>query len=106
MRYETHALNLALSVLAEIQMHSRPVEAGGPDPFEAPFDDWMWRVEVSALESSGVEADALKKVEVMVWHTSENTVQRISQLFRSSDLAPTSDTPASTGTNYFSLPPQ
>lgn len=101
LRRDTHTLNLALSLMAELQMNSRPLEPAGPEPFEAPFEDWMWRIDVSALESAAVEADALKKVEVVVWHTTENSNQRVAQLFRSNDVAPARDG-SGTSTNYFS----
>ena len=38
LRQSTHAANLAISVLSELQMHIRPVAAAGPEPFAAP--DW------------------------------------------------------------------
>jgi Tfp pilus assembly protein PilV len=101
LRRDSHTLDLALSVMAELQMNARPLESAGPEPFEAPFDDWMWRVDVSALESASVEADALKKVEVTVWHTTENSNQRIAELFRSDDVAPAPES-SGTSTNYFS----
>lgn len=101
LRRDTHTLNLALSLIAEVQMNVRPLENAGPEPFEAPFEDWMWRIDVSALESPAVEADALKKVEVVVWHATENSNQRIAQLFRSDDAAPSSEI-YGTSTNYFS----
>lgn len=101
LRRDTHTLNLALSLMAELQMNARPLESAGPEPFEEPYEEWMWRIDISAVESAAVDADALKQVEVFVWHPTENSSQRLGQFFRSDDVAPVSDG-SETSTNYFS----
>ena len=38
-------------------------------------------------EATASEADTTRPVEVIVWHTQENIVHRMTQLFRASELA-------------------
>ena len=88
LRQETHAANLAVSVFSEMQMHARPIAAAGPEPFLAPFEKWTWQVEVTQPESSPLEADAMRKVEVIIRHTEDGVVRRLTQFMRSSDVPP------------------
>src|SRR5258705_12328538 len=39
-KLQTHATDLAISVLSEIQMGLRTVEAVGPESFDTPFERW------------------------------------------------------------------
>jgi hypothetical protein len=81
--------------MSEMQMHIRPIAAAGPEPFQAPFDEWTWQIEVAqdaAVPSSpgigGDEGgDSLRPVEVIIRHLHENVVRRITQLFRASEIA-------------------
>jgi type II secretory pathway pseudopilin PulG len=84
-RLQTHAVNLAISVMSELQIGARPLVAVGPENFEAPFKDWLYRVNLTAGESA-TENGSTRAVEVIVWHTQENIVHRITQLFRASEL--------------------
>jgi type II secretory pathway pseudopilin PulG len=85
-RLQTHAANLAISVMSELQIGARPLVAVGPENFEAPFKDWLYRVNLTAGEESSTETGSTRAVEVIVWHTQENIVHRITQLFRTSEL--------------------
>lgn len=84
-RLQTHAANLAISLMAELKIGARPLSAVGPENFETPFKDWLYRVNLTAGEAS-TETGATRAVEVIVWHTQENIVHRITQLFRASEL--------------------
>ena len=86
-RLQTHAANLAISVMSEIKIGARPLAAIGPENLEAPFQEWLYRVNLNAGEVAATETDATRAVEVMVWHTQENIVHRITQHFRASDFA-------------------
>ena len=88
LRQTTHAANLAVSVFSEMQMHIRPIASAGPEPFAAPFETWTWKIEVSEPESSPLEADAMRRVEVIITHTEDGIVQRLTQFMRSSDVPP------------------
>ena len=51
-RLNTHAGNLAATVLAEIQLGIRSTAAGGEQPFLAPFDKWTAELVVSPPQPS------------------------------------------------------
>lgn len=85
LRLETHAANLAISVLSEMQMRARTIAQFGPEAFAAPFTNWTLRVELSQSEMA--ENDALRPVEVIVSHSEEPIVYRLTQLFRASEIA-------------------
>ena len=72
----------------QIQMHVRPIAPMGPEAFfPPPFEKWKYQILVSQAQDSPLEGEALQNVEVVISHTEENTVQRLSQLFRSGDIA-------------------
>jgi hypothetical protein len=93
LRLNTHAVNLAISVISELQMHARPLASSGPEPFEPPFEKWSWKIDVADLESGPLETDAIKRVEVTIRNNEEGIVQRLSQLFRAADVAEESQQP-------------
>ena len=86
-RLQTHAANLAISLMSEIQIGARPLAAVGPENFEVPFEGWLYRVSLDQSEATASETDTTRAVEVIVWHTQENIVHRMTQLFRASELA-------------------
>jgi hypothetical protein len=90
LRLETHAANLAISLVSEMQMRARPIATIGPEPFEAPFTNWHFRIELTQPEGSGTEADAMVPVEVIVNHTEEPVVYRLTQLFRTVEVSASS----------------
>ena len=57
-RLQTHAANLAISVMSEIKMGARPLAAIGPENLEAPFDQWLYRINLNASDeiASGSES--------------------------------------------------
>jgi hypothetical protein len=106
LRLGTHAMNLAISVMSEMQMHVRPIAPMGPEAFPPPFEKWKYQILVSQAQDSPLEGEALQNVEVVISHTEENTVQRLSQLFRSGDIAASvtnapMQTPEQTGGGQF-----
>jgi hypothetical protein len=86
-RLQTHAANLAISIMSELKIGARPLAAVGPENLEAPFQEWLYRVNLNAGDVAVTETDATRAVEVIVWHTQENIVHRTTQHFRASDLA-------------------
>src|ERR1051325_9708343 len=93
LRLQNHAANLAITLLSEMQMHARPVAWIGPEPFAAPIQEWTYKIEVGQNEGAMAEPDSLRPVEVIIRHSRENVVLRLTQLFRSSDIsgAPSND---------------
>src|SRR5947207_1431059 len=68
-RLQSHAVNLAISIISEMQMHARPVAPVGPEPFPPPFEEWTFKIEVAQSEGSVETADSLRTVEVIIRHT-------------------------------------
>jgi hypothetical protein len=96
-RLQNHAVNLAVTVLSEMQMHIRPVAPFGPEPFPPPFQEWTCKVEIAQTDAAPEAAGSLQPVEVIIKHTRENVVQRFTQLFSTIDISSTeTNTPAET----------
>jgi len=84
----THAVNLATSVMAEIQLGIRVPGGEGRRPFEAPFQDWTWEASLLPVENAtgaagttGTSAGSTR-VEVVVRHMTAPVVQRLAQVIR------------------------
>jgi type II secretory pathway pseudopilin PulG len=77
-----HALNLASSTLAGLQLGHRPLVAQSPRPCDAPFQDWSWELAVSQLEAESAEAATGSQVraEVIIRHSTRPIVQRLTQI--------------------------
>jgi type II secretory pathway pseudopilin PulG len=65
LRANTHAANLAVTVLSELQLGIKPATQSDPQPFEPPFADWTWEILV-APETNSEEAGPFKRIEVVV----------------------------------------
>lgn len=81
LRLNTHAVNLAVSLLSELEMGRYPLQNAGPTPWESPFQEWTWQIQVEP-DVPGTEtgsAFSLKKVEVIIRHESKPAVCRLSQ---------------------------
>jgi type II secretory pathway pseudopilin PulG len=89
-KLNTQGLNLAASVLAEVQLGIRSAGGEGAKPFETPFQDWTWEAASSPVESGSELASGLSRVEVIVRHTKSAKVQRLAQIVRLSGAVGTS----------------
>ena len=81
-KLNTHALNLAVSVLSEIQMGFRTVESVGPESFNSPFDHWTWQIILTPTENEAGELSDLTRVEVVIRHDDPVVVQRLAQVLK------------------------
>lgn len=81
LRAQTHTLDLAVSVVSEIQMGLRAPQAGGPEPFETPFEQWTWEIEVTPHSFGTETAPGLQLLTVIVRGQTPPTVQRLTTLF-------------------------
>ena len=88
--------SLAASILAEFQMGLRPIESGGPNTFDPPFDKWTWQTVVETLEDPVAGTRALQRVEVTIRHQTSPVVCRLTQLLP--EVAPASTDNGSTDT--------
>jgi len=75
-RLNGHAVDLAVTVMSELQMGAKPVKSSGPEAFPPPFEVWTWETIVSESELE----DASARVEVVIRHEEENYVLRLAQL--------------------------
>ena|SRR2546428_4038715 len=92
MRLNTHAANLAVSVLSELQIGAKNLAVTGAQPFAPPFDGWTWEVLASPLDaqSAGFTASTrlpsaerslgLTKVEVIIRHDDPAMTYRLAQV--------------------------
>lgn len=78
-RLNTHATNLASSLLAELELGIRSTESSGPQPVGFPYEDWTWEAAVTGTETETGEASGLTRVEVIVRHKSSPIVRRLAQ---------------------------
>jgi hypothetical protein len=78
-RLQIHALNLATSAMAELQMGLAPWADAEPHPLPPPFDLWTCEVRITPLQADFEEADALRRVHVIVRHSLEPVVHRMVQ---------------------------
>ena len=81
-KLSTQSLNLAASVLAEVQLGIRSATGDAAKPLEAPFQDWTWELAVSPAENGPELVNGLTKVEVVIRNTKSPQVQRLAQLMR------------------------
>ena len=81
-KLNAHAVNLAVSVVSEIQMGLRNVESVGPEPFDSPFDHWIWELVLTSTETEAGESSDLTRVEVIVRHDDPVLVHRFSQVLK------------------------
>lgn len=81
-RRNTHAANLAASVLAEIQLGIRSTAEAGEQAFTAPFEQWTAELVVTPTETEAGEASGLLRVEVIIRHKDSMLVRRLAQVIR------------------------
>jgi type II secretory pathway pseudopilin PulG len=81
-RRNTHAANLAATVLAEIQLGIRSTAEAGEQPFAAPFEQWTAELVVTPTETAAGEASGLLRVEVIIRHQDSALVRRLAQVIR------------------------
>ena len=80
LRLNTHAANLAVSVLSELQLGIKSGAITGPQPFEPPFEGWTWEVIADPQEDGAMEAVPLQKIEVVIRHDEPEVTYRLSQM--------------------------
>lgn len=77
------ALNLAASVIAEVQLGIRSASAeNSARPFEPPFEDWTWETAVTPTETTSGDITGLTRLEVIVRHKNSATIQRLAQVVK------------------------
>ena len=95
MRNDVQGVNLAITVLSQIQMGIIPIESVESEDFESPFEGWSYDIVVEEVEdmnmslnmngsgeSNGVE---LVKVEVAIRKPDGDVIKRMTQLLQNSE---------------------
>ncbi len=78
-RLSTHAVNLAVSSLSEVQMGIRKTDESGPIHLSPPFEKWSSELIITPVDSP-LEAPAeLTQVEVVIRHLDPPVVYRMAQ---------------------------
>lgn len=102
LRLNTHAVNLASTVLAELQLGLRSLDALGPEDFEAPFEGWSWELSPTSESDDLATGPRLTKVEVIIRHADPPLVYRMCQVLQVGDAAElaSSPTPSSASSGF------
>jgi type II secretory pathway pseudopilin PulG len=87
LRLNTHAADLAVTVLSELQMGVKNLSVGGAQPFETPWEGWTWELVSSSsqLPSESEEATPFKNIEVIIRHDDPPVVYRLGEVLRIED---------------------
>ena len=80
LRMTTHAGNLAVTVMSELQMGIRSLADPGPEAFGPPFDGWVWEIAVAPWGIPEAKGESLTRVEVIVRHEPTEFVHRLAQV--------------------------
>lgn len=68
LRVQLHALDLAVTVMSELKLGILPLATAGPEPFDAPFDQWTWQVEATPYtftDSSVDDSEAVSTLQLV-----------------------------------------
>jgi len=84
LRLNTHAGNLAVSVMSELQMGIRSLADTGPEAFGPPFEGWVWEIAATpwTQQQSESTANNLTQVEVIVRYEPTEFVHRFAQVMQ------------------------
>ena len=91
------ALNMAASVIAEVQLGLRPAISDGSRPFEAPWQDWTWETSVTSMETAAGGLTGLSVLEVIIRHQNPSIVQRLGQVMKPQTTSATNSAIATLG---------
>jgi type II secretion system protein I len=78
LRVEAQATDLAVTLLAELNLGIISPSAQGPESFAAPFEDWTWRLQFVEGDLAMLEASV---VEAVVTHQPSGYVLRLAGAF-------------------------
>ncbi len=81
-RIHLHMVNLASSILAEIQLGIRSLEVGSAQALPPPWDHFTVELAITSTRTELAEAGGLTQVEAIIHHTDSTVVHRLSQSIR------------------------
>src|SRR5687767_12013205 len=82
LRLNTHAANLAVTVLSELQMGIRSLADTGPEAFGPPFEGWTWELAALPWGNEENRAVPLTSVEVIVRYEPTEFTHRLAQVIQ------------------------
>jgi len=82
LRLNTHAADIAVSVLSELQLGIKSLTVSGPQACEAPLQGWTWEAVATPMQAESRDSGHLKMIEVIVRHDEPPTAYRLSQIVR------------------------
>lgn len=82
LRLNTHAADLAVTVLSELQMGLKTLTLNGAQPFDLPMEAWTWEIVSTELESDTGEAEPVQSIEIIIRHEAPALVYRLTQIMR------------------------
>lgn len=88
LKQNTHAVNLAATVFAELELGLRPAEVGGEQIMPKPFEAWTCELATMGAETESGEASGLTQVEVILRHKDSELVYRQMQWLKLPEATP------------------
>jgi type II secretory pathway pseudopilin PulG len=82
LRLNTHAANLAISVMAELQMGTKSLTLDLPEPLETPFDFWTWEAVALPMTTALEQPSDVQPVEVIIRHEHPPVEYHLTQMVR------------------------
>ena len=98
LKLNTHAGNLAASVLAELQLGIRTADVSGEQAFEKPFEEWTCEMTRTGVENEGGEASGLSQIEVIIRRKNPDLVYRQTQWMKLGASKPSAQMTSARGT--------
>lgn len=82
LRMNTHAGNLAMTVISELQMGLRSLADTGPEAFGPRYEGWVWELAATPWVQTEALRENLTHVEVIVRHEPTEFVHRFAQVMQ------------------------
>jgi len=90
-RLNAHAVDLAVSVISELQIGVRPFMGAGPEPFEAPFEQWNWEIQLTPMDGSQEKISGLTKAQVIIRHEDPPVTYRLTEVVPTREISSSPD---------------
>lgn len=82
LRLETHAADLAVSVVSELQLGIKTLTGDTAQPFVPPQEGWTWEAQPIPDQNRSDETNQFTRVEVIIRHDQPALVYRLSEVLR------------------------
>ena len=99
LRLNTHAADLAVSVMSELQLGTKTLGGESHQRFEHPFEFWTWEAVATESDQPGQDTGRTKLVEVIIRHDDGVITHRLAGILR----LPEVETDGEMGLDFVSL---